>query len=30
MRSGLVLDITGELFSQEEVFRRQLRTALQH
>jgi len=28
VRSGLVLDITGELFSQEEVFRRQLRTAL--
>src|SRR4030095_6891765 len=30
VRSGLALDITGELFSEEEVFRRQLRTALQH
>ena len=29
-RSDLALDVTGKLFSEEEAFRRQLRTALEH
>ena len=29
-RSDLALDVTGKLFSEEEVFRRQLRTGLEH
>ena len=29
-RADLALDVTGKLFSEEEVFRRQLRTGLEH
>ena len=29
-RADLALDITGKLFSEEEVFRRQFRTGLEH
>ena len=29
-RSDVALDVTGKLFSEEEVFRRQLRTGLEH